>query len=256
MPTLFFIDPFGTEEITWDRLRPVITDGNRVSTELLVRIDPTMLARYAGWVRRQSRTQTPVRGAAAFARLLERLNVDTEQIGVEATIRDGSQSAKNAFLSQYLELYTSSFQYVQVVPIRASYAAAPKYMIVHATDNAHGAAHLNDVASKLEDTLYTTTEERKDAAIGQGSLFGPPQRSPRYSQAQLDHETYALIERLKRPAFIDLRAELAAYFGPEFREKDHKGAVKRLIEAGRVEAVGHVTTFEANTVLRIKPSRT
>jgi three-Cys-motif partner protein len=253
VPTLFFIDPYGTEEVTWDHLRPVITNGNRPSTELLVRIDPTMLARYAGWVSRQSRTPTPVRGAAAFARLLERLNIDTEQIAFEA-VSDGWHPTKYALLSQYLELYTTHFKHVQVVPIRATYGAAPKYMMVHATDSAHGAAHLNDVVSTLEDRLFTTTETRKEAAIGQGSLFGPPQRPPRYTPMELDRETYAIIERLKQTSFIDLRAGLAAYFGPDFRERDHKAAVKRLIEAGRIETVTRHTTLEANTGLRVKRS--
>lgn len=251
VPSLFFIDPYGTEEVTWDRLRPVITDADRASTELLVRIDPTLLARYAGWVRRQSRTATPVRGAAGFARLLERLNVDTQRIALEAST-DRWQPSKYELFEQYLQLYTKHFRFVQVVPIRESYDAAPKYMIVHASQSPHGAAHLNDVVCRLDDEQFTSDYEREQTETAQVSLFGPPPRPPRYSKLELVEQTFAFIDASGQMAFIDLRANLAGSFGPFFREKDHKEAVKRLMEAGRVETVGGTATLKSNTILRIK----
>ncbi len=252
IPTLFFIDPFGTREVTWDHLSPVLTDVPRASTELLVRVDPTLLARYAGWVRRQSQSKEPVRGAAGFLRLLKRLKVDTEQI-VEDAANDWDIDKYELF-EQHLQLYTARFQYVQAVPIRASYWAAAKYMIIHATDSAHGAAHLNDVVSTLEDKLYAETEERKQAETGQGSLFAV-ERGPRYSERQLDEATYEFIEASGDTEFIELRADLANAFGPDFREKHHKAAVKRLMAKGRVEIASGDTSLKANTILRIKPRR-
>ncbi|MEX2179338.1 MAG: three-Cys-motif partner protein TcmP [Gemmatimonadaceae bacterium] len=257
VPTLFLIDPFGTVAVTKDHLHPLLTHADRASTEVLVRIDPTMLARFAGWVRRQSRSSTPVPCAASFARLLERLNIDTEQIAEEGSLEGwGLQQDKYELLEQYLRLYTNRFHYVQVVPIRASYQAAPKYMLVHGSDSAHGAAHLNDCVSTLEDRLFTATYERRERETGQGSLFGPPQRAPRYSEADLDAQTFAFLEACGGDMeFIELRAGLAMHFGPDFREKHHRGAVKRLIEAGRVESLGGGAAPESDTILRVRRIR-
>ena len=125
-------------------------------------------------------------------------------------------------------------------------------MIVHGTDSAHGAAHLNDIVSKLEDGLFTSTYNRKDRLSGQGGLFGPPQRPPRFSPADLDTQTLVHIASEAETLFIELRAELAMHFGPAFREKDHKASVKRLAAAGSISIVGN-RTLESNSVLRITP---
>lgn len=250
MPTLFFIDPYGTEEVTYDRLKHVITDTKRDSTELLVRIDPTMLARYAGWVRSQKRAGKPVRCADAYGRLLERLNVDSAGIAEDA---DSEPPSKWELLAQYLHMYTTRFRYVQVVHVRAVYDGAAKYAIVHATDSPDGAAHLNDAVSTIEDSLFATTYER--AQGDQQSLFGTPPRPPRYSLTELDEQTVTLIQCMPESEFIEVRAELTRSFGPFFREKDHKAAVKRLMEAGRIETVGGVPKVERGTRLRVKRQR-
>jgi three-Cys-motif partner protein len=252
VPTLFFVDPFKTVEVTADQLRPLLTDTHRASTEVLVRIDPTMLARFAGQMRKAVRNGATVDQAGGFARLLERLNIDTELIAEEAADDSFLPQDKYELLEQYLRLYTNRFAFVQVVPVRANYDAAPKYMIVHGTDSAHGAAHLNDIVSTLEDGLFTETYERRDLAMGQVGLFGPPQRPPSFSYSNLDAQALALIGRNPATQFIDVRAELARSFGPAFREKDHKASVKRLLKSGRIEVIGDATGLIPRTLLRVK----
>jgi three-Cys-motif partner protein len=248
LPTLFFVDPFGTDEVAVDRLAPIVNDKGRASTELLVRIDPTLLARYAGWVRRQSRSQEPVRNAAGFERLLKRLNVDTEQIAEEAADPDNEPQDKYELLDQYLQFFSNRFRYVQVVRIRARFDAEPKYVMVHATNSPHGAAHFNDVVSKIEDGLFADAEDHKSG--GQFSLLGPLP-PPRPSPKQLDTATYTVNERLGTTEFIEVRAELVSVFGPSFRETDHKKSVKRLADAGRIQVGGQL---KAKTPLRITPA--
>lgn len=250
VPTLFLIDPFGTTEVTSDHLRPLLTDKKRASTEVLVRIDPTMLARFAGQARRAIRTGGADQQGGAFGRLLERLNIDTEPLADEANGACMPQD-KYDLLEQYLRLYTNRFRFVQLVPVRANYAAAPKYMLVHGTDSEHGAAHLNDIVSKLEDSLFEETYERRDLESGQHSLFGPPQRAPSYSEAELDARTLAIVAGKAEIPFINVRAGLSMQFGPNFREKHHKASARRLLAAGNISVVGDVATLEANTTLRI-----
>jgi three-Cys-motif partner protein len=252
VPTLFLIDPYGTTEVTSDHLNPLLLDKNRASTEVLVRIDPTMLARFAGQARKEIRDGGDCHGGA-WGKLLERLNIDTELI-VEEANGEVMQQDKYQLLKQYLQMYTNRFRFVQVVPVRADYTKAPKYMIVHGTDSEHGAAHLNDAVSSLEDSLYTETYERHDLQIGQQSLFGPPQRPPRVSDVELDTAALYLIVERKRISVIEVRAELAMQFGPFFREMHHHASIKRLIAAGNVSIVGNGKILEPNAVLQLKQS--
>jgi hypothetical protein len=220
-----------------------------------VRIDPTMLARFAGQARKEIRDGGDCHGGA-WGNLLERLNIDTELIVEEANCEVMPQD-KYDLLKQYLRMYTDRFRFVQVVPVRADYTHAPKYMLVHGTDSEHGAAHLNDAVSLLEETLYTETYERRDLEVGQHSMFGPPQRPPRFSVGQLDSATLCLITAKWGISVIEVRAALAMQFGPFFREMHHHASVKRLIAADTISIVGNGKTVEPNTVLQIRqtPSR-
>jgi three-Cys-motif partner protein len=252
VPTLFLIDPYGTTEVTSDHLNPLLLDTKRAATEVIVRIDPTMLARFAGQARKEIRDGGDCNGGA-WGHLLERLNIDLEAIVEEANSETMPQD-KYELLEQYLRMYVDRFRFVQVVPVRADYTKAPKYMLVHGTDSEHGAAHLNDAVSKLEDTLYTETHERHELEVGQTSMFGPPQRPPRFSDKQLDAATLCFIAAKKGISVIEVRAKLAIEFGPHFREMHHHASIKRLIAAGAISAGWNGKALEPSTLLQVKPA--
>jgi three-Cys-motif partner protein len=252
MPTLFFLDPFGITDITADRLRPLLNDKNRESTEVLVRADPTMLARFAGWLRRAKRTAADERYAESFKRLLQRLNVDTEGLTSADDMTEVGPT-KHRLFAQYLQLFVDRFEYVQLVPVRANYWAEPKYFLIHGTDSPHGAAHINDVVSTTEDDLYTSTESRKDKESGQVTLFEPEREPPRYRRQQLQAAALAYLRNRGQAKFIEVRAELARLFGPDFREKDHKSVVRALVDNGDV-GLATGDKLDQHSVLRaIKP---
>jgi hypothetical protein len=228
VPTFFFIDPYSLGPLRTDRVKPLLEDRNRAPTEILMRIDPGLLARWAGWVKVRERPPRASKAAAKFKEMLSLYNIDAETVA--ARFQEGANPAPLEYLDAYLALFQQRFRYVQYVPIRRHYFAAPKYLLVHCTDAPHGAAFFNDAASTTEDDLFSDT--LYEEAGGQGMLF-EPERVPRVKI--LDAEE-AIIVRLQPGdlPWIELRAELAMWLGSDLREKHHNKAAQRLQEAGKL----------------------
>jgi len=225
-PSLFFIDPCGTLDITAEKLRPLLEQGDRAPTEILLRIDPGMLSRYAGWVKAAERDARKQKTSAKMRALLAQFNVD-----VDAIAASDDQPEKDELLGQYLALFNRRFKYVQLVPIRAHYFDAPKYYLVHGSDSPDGCAKLNDILSTTEDELFEITAV-EDAA-GQGFLFTPT-RTPRVTVRDAKNFVVDLLSQTGLITFVEVCAELSKRFGPDLREKDHKKAVKELVTEGKV----------------------
>ncbi len=121
---------------------------------------------------------------------------------------------------------------MQLIPIRSDYYGAVKYYLLHATDSADGCAKINDILSTTEDTLFTQTIEARTP--GQGNLFGPPQRTPRFSIEDAKTFAYTTVLSHGGMEFVDICAQLALKFGPDLREKDHKRALSELVKEGKL----------------------
>lgn len=230
-PSLFFVDPYSVTDVAFDKLGPLLDDRKRASTEVLVRVDPVMFCRMTGWLEDRERSPRSARAAASFRNLLTKFNIDPEAIS--AAKQDGQYPEQSELLAKYLERFRNRFRWVQLIPIRPSYWAAPKYYLVHGTDSAHGAAFINDAVSTNEDSLYEDTVEADDRRIGQLALFGA-ERKPRSSLAALRDTAREILSAapMNSLSFVELRARLAIVFGSEFREKHHKAAVNALIGSG------------------------
>lgn len=216
--------------LTAESLAPLLNDRNRESTEVLVRVPPALLGRFAGWLREKERDDRGKRTAQGFRRLLESLHIP-EQILEQIASESGENPVDvNDLLLGYLQLFSNRFKFVHTIPVRENYFAPIRYVLVHGTDSEHGIAHMNDVVSSMEDELYVDTQEMMDR--GQGSLFGPSQREPR---AMTEDAEAAVLEYLNGKGavpFIGIRAALALRFGPDLREKHHKKAINNLLGRG------------------------
>lgn len=253
MPTLFFIDPYGAGGLTTDTIRPILDDAKRAPTELFLRVDPVLFARFAGWLRKKPRDQRGQRTAASFKRLLNKF-VDADHVA-EALDLDNKENAfdepmATALFEEYLTMFYDRFKYVQLIPIRPDYFAAPKYYMVHATDSPDGAAKINDAASTTLDTLFTTTLERRSAkkSPGQTDLFGAPQREPRVTIAHAKAHVLKVLGDEQEHPFVNVCADLAMEFGPDLREKHHKKAIKELLAEEAIRRVGE-GEFKRSTTL-------
>jgi hypothetical protein len=242
VPTLFFIDPCGAKDITIPKLRPLLTQQKRSATEILLRIDPIMLARFAGWVKRAERDEKKQKTSAKYRELLTRFNVDVDVIAASE-----DQPGMDDLLGQYLQAFYDRFKYVQLVPIRGDYFAAPKYYLVHGTDSPDGCAKVNDIVSTTEDALFekTATED-----AGAQTLLFTPTRTPRVTIRDAKDFILALLDDRGLTIFVEVCAQLALRFGPDLREKDHRRAVGELL-AERKILRGGSGAVERNTALRL-----
>jgi hypothetical protein len=226
VPTLFFIDPCGTKDITAEKLRPLLEHRDRAPTEILLRIDPGMLSRFAGWVKAAERDTRKQKTSMKMRALLSQFNVD-----VDAIAASDDQPEKDDLLGQYLGLFDRRFKYVQLVPIRAHYFDATRYYLVHGTDSPDGCAKINDILSTTEDELFEVTAVEE--AAGQAFLFAPT-RTPRVTVRDAKNFVVDLLGRTGLTMFVEVCAELSKRFGPDLREKDHRKAVKELVSERKV----------------------
>jgi three-Cys-motif partner protein len=227
MPTLLFIDPYGMRDLTAENLRPLLKDRDREPTEVLVRVPPNLLARFAGWLKERERSAQGRKVADSFRKLLDDLRIDPELLGRVARGGEENPVGANEFLLSYLEMFDERFRFVEAIPIRETYDALPKYYLVHGTDNEHGLVHMNDIVSKAEDDLFDETEKARQR--GQISLFEAPKRTPRVTiEDAEDRILYVLREFYPLLSYIGIRAQLVHAFGPDLREKDHKRAIRNL----------------------------
>lgn len=253
-PTFLFVDPYGMKDLTADQLRCILGDRRRAPTEALVRVDPNLIARFSGWLTRRPRSAKGERTAEAFRRRIARYNLAPELLEELAAADPSAPSVKGLrqaiVFEHYLTVFEERFKFVQLVPIRPSYFAAPKYFLVHGTDNVHGVAKLNDVLSTTEDDLFRASEDAARAETGQQSLF-EPQRvlaasgRPRVTVADASRIIPEVLADGMPKQFVEIRAELALRFGPDLREKDHRAAARILLDDGRVRRAGPTTASRA-----------
>lgn len=234
-PTFVFLDSYGVKAIAAENLRPLLKDRSREPTELLVRVDSRLMARYSGWLTEKDRKPREERKAESFERLLKELEISEE---LREAYREG-KAAKgdrtSELLDDYVQLFESRFRYVHYIPIRPDYFQAPKYYLVHGTDSPYGIARLNDVASTTEDEVFRDSMEARDG--DQLPLF-KPERKPRVKIR--DAQEYVLHLLSSWPGsltYVELQAELTLRFGPDLRDKDHRRAVQRLLDDGKI----HIT---------------
>lgn len=232
VPTIFFIDPCGTKDITLPKLKPLLDQKRNKSAplEVLVRVDPVMFTRFAGWLHTDPDDQKKAATAKKFKKLLTELSIDVEKIESQ-----GCSPGSSELLLEYIQSFSKRFRYVQLIPIRPDYDSAPKYYLVHGTDSPDGAAKINDVLSTTEDSLFSKTT--KDRAGDQGLLF-EPEREPRVTIAMAKKFALDRVRKRGLLTFVDLCAELAVEFGPDLREKHHRRALKELVTEGRLKRSG------------------
>ncbi|KPK79339.1 MAG: hypothetical protein AMS25_13040 [Gemmatimonas sp. SM23_52] len=233
VPTFVFIDPFGMKSMTAAKLRSLLEDTDRTKTEVLAKVDPYILARFTGWLQTKKRDSRGTKTAQSFKRLLEEFKIDQDLLRTyESELKDERGSSRVlTLLAEYMQLFEDRFKWVLAIPVRPQYFTAPKYYLIHGTDNPHGAAHMNDVVSTTEDDLFLRSALQ---VAGDQLYLLPPERQPRVGIEDAEKYIRTLLEQEDDRHFVEVRAELAARFGPDLRERHHKEAVRNLIREGHV----------------------
>ena len=231
LPTLYFIDPYGMMDLTRENLRPVL-QSQAARHELLLRVDDVLLARWAGQLRSADKSPQQQKRAVAFFKRLEAAGLDMSETLLLAHSMLAKGELRELLLEDYLRQFEERFRYLQLIPIRPSYQAAPKYFLLFCTNSPDGAAAMNDVVGTTEDEIWEDGERRREHESGQGTLFYAPRPVGATSKTAADAIWKILVEAGGRMEWITIRAELAQTFGSDLRERHHKVAVLSLADSG------------------------
>jgi three-Cys-motif partner protein len=247
VPMLVFIDPFAFQELEPKNLKPLL-EVVRPRTEILFRADPTLLARWAGWLRERDRSPTARQAALRFRARLDRLLIDTESLTEAMEFRpDSSGVPKELLFQTYLQVFEERFKYVQWIPIRQSYHDSPKYYLIHCTDSAHGAAKINDTVSTMEDSMFAAAELK---SLGVQTSMFEPARQLRVTIPEAKDTVRKFLSEGGQ-SFVEVCAHLAIQHGPDLREKDHRRIIKELVMSNQLVCEGNSLASATLVQLRL-----
>ncbi len=169
-PTLFFLDPIGIADLSWNSLEPVFQRSS--ITELLVRFDAQTALRLTGEGKNLHKT---------FNAVLGETNSEYWQSYL-ADCEDTSQARRECLTKAYEDKLSSSFEFVGRIPIMSADDSL-KYYMLFATRSLKGMQVMNDVVYGVQGLRdRTLDEERRAQDIPlQMELFEPgPEEKMRY----------------------------------------------------------------------------
>lgn len=152
-PTLFFLDPIGIVDLTWESLTPVFE--RRSVTELLVRFDAQTASRLTGKGKRLHKSFNAVLGEP-----------DSEywtRYVSDFAMRPFDK--KSRLTIAYEDKLREYFEFVSRIPIRSSDNRL-QYFLLFATRSLKGVKVMNDTVNKVEGIRARTLEEEQRRNTG------------------------------------------------------------------------------------------
>lgn len=147
-PTLFFLDPIGIADLSWNSLEPVFQRSS--ITELLVRFDAQTALRLTGEGKNLHKT---------FNAVLGETNSEYWQSYL-ADCDDTSQARRECLTKAYEDRLNSSFEFVGRIPIKSSDDSL-KYYLLFATRSLKGMQVMNDVVFGVQGLRDRTLDEQR-----------------------------------------------------------------------------------------------
>ena len=166
-PTLFFLDPIGIVDLTWESLIPVFQ--RLPITELLIRFDAQTASRLTGEGRYLHKSFNSVLGEADS-------DYWTRYVA-DFTMRPFDK--KSRLTRAYEDKLREYFEFVARIPIRSSDNQL-KYYLLFATRSLKGIKVMNDAVNAVEDLRARTLEEER--------LQNSHQQMDMFSLGLLDHD--------------------------------------------------------------------
>ena len=159
-PTLFFLDPIGIVDLTWESLTPIFQ--RRPVTELLIRFDAQAASRLTGAGKHLHKSFNSVLGEADS-------NYWTRYVS-DFNLRPVDK--KSRLTRAYEDKLREYFDFVARIPIRSSDNQL-KYYLLYATRSLKGMQVMNDVVNKVQDLRSRTLKDEQRLRTGayQASLF-------------------------------------------------------------------------------------
>lgn len=233
-PAIFFLDPFGVDDVRLDELQAV---SHRADTELMLNLNTTCLYRLAGF------GGSTARDAAAKRRLLSRVLGEDSSVAHPEWLRmwNGMQNggrwaewAANRYAQQLID-NSPYLKYAVTFPIRPYFNAIPKYYLVFATRSMEPFPALNDYICTEDEDLFD--KHGKVPNVGQQMLTGFLDALDETTQAEKIEKLLRAVHSYGMKHQGCSRKDIFLHFSMErfgeFRVKHYRAATTRLAETER-----------------------
>jgi three-Cys-motif partner protein len=226
-PSLFFIDPFGPTDLTFDSLRPILSRKSAV-TELIINFDQDGLRRI---VDAALSPNTDHKTAETNAKNISGIiGGDKWREQIEGATLTSLQ-AEQVLLTEYTQNLAEFGFYVVAYPIRESLESNPKYHFVYCTRHPDGLMLMNDFIREEEDELYGEHVEENIPLFAEESSLTNEIATRR---ARLKGILQKRIESKDLFTRGQLKDELVILYFGHFHGKDYNSVTQELINAGTI----------------------
>ncbi len=232
-PAVCFLDPFGVVGISVDDIRPLL---ERPDTEILLNLSTPTMHRLAGFA--NSPAPEAKGKVAQLSRILGEDQNNPNPEWLQMRQRLTSDQWEEWAVKRYIGLMQDAsphLKYGVAYAVREHHGGGVKYYLVFATRSMDAFPFMTDFICTEEDDLALQAEIAS-RPTGQLSMFAPmhiSKREERYNKVIEEIHTYGLANQgINR---TDLIQEFSYRFMGEFRQKDFRFMVDRLVESKRVE---------------------
>jgi three-Cys-motif partner protein len=225
-PTLFFIDPFGTEGAEISTLQTIAKRNGK--TEVLVRYDDTRVKRLIAWAKnhRDAFDESHRKTAQAFHARVAQLTTDD---AVERFLRDEPNAREELIRGYVAEVKRRKiFRFGIYYPVRNPATGGHHYYLAHFCNHLDGYCHMANFMAKVERTLAGLSAKG-------GELFGNAS-----GQMELMEIRREFADRAEDDAVKRITAQLPHIFRD--RKFRNRNVQNREIFAAIVDQFGYSTT--------------
>jgi three-Cys-motif partner protein len=232
-PAVCFLDPFGVVGISIDDIRPLLI---RPDTEILLNLSTPTMHRLAGFV-----DSDAPEAKGKVAQLSHILGEDPDNPNPEwlqMRRRLHSDAWEEWAVNRYIGLMKAAsphLQYGKSYAVREKHGGGVKYYLVFATRSMDAFPIMTDLVCTEEDDL-ALQGEMASRAPGQLSMFAPvhvSKREERYAKVIEEIHAFGLVNQgIDRTHLIE---HFSLEYMGEFRQKDFRFMVDRLVEGKRAE---------------------
>ena len=257
-PALFFLDPFGTQELPMEGVIEQIS-RRQSETDILLRYPTFAVARLAGaYLNDLDRSES-------YATHLDRWFLGNEWRDIVRTHDKGAirnQLLLHYYKRQIVNIQGGRIQFVADYPIKSIENDQVQYHMVFASGHRLGIKLMSDIlyAVGLE---YQSDKDgywiKKAAAAGQLSMFDSAQLVPPDDSPDLVGRLMHAVQSIERPlgfewTFEELHFDLAINQGwfAQFPEKHLREACKSLVALSRIERLSAGKAWDRKTRFRLR----
>jgi three-Cys-motif partner protein len=231
-PALILLDPFGIKGVDAETCRSLLHREGK--TDVFVIAGFSFVHRTGGQLTPHGTPRTDIPGAAANVAIVDAFFGSAAWRVIALSGRAAGVRERDYLQLYFDDVLGARFEYKLPYPVRRSFAAPPRYWLVHASDFFEAAMLMNNEMVKADRELFIRTFDTEGTIEGFAELDYENRMRQALENLEKDLLQSITVAGIGGITFADLRQQqLDEYFG---RVKDgaYANAAKQLVRAGLV----------------------